>query len=266
MAVIELYAGNTRCTVSPDDGGRLASLHVGTQQVLVERAGVTEGETDPMSWGCYPMAPWAGRVRRGQFTFRGTNHALPINLAPHSIHGTVFNRSWHLDLVEDHQGQHVTASLSCDFGPQWPFGGFASQRITLSPGQLECVLAVTAGDQAMPAHIGWHPWFVKPNSADLHFERMFVRDHDGIPTGALVTPPPGPWDDCFVEPLAPIALHYDAVTVTVASDCAHWVVYDQPAHATCVEPQSGPPDAFSLGPDVLEAGQTLQRTMTLRWS
>ncbi len=238
-------------------------MRIGDQQILIERPPATE--PDSMTWGSYPMAPWAGRVRHGQFHFGGNDFTLPINLAPHSIHGTVFTSAWHVDLVEDEHDHHVAASMSCDLGSHWPFGGFASQRLALTPDRLECVLAVTAGDRPMPACIGWHPWFVKPRWSDLQFTHMLARDHDGIPTGVLVAPPNGPWDDCFVEPLAPIALHYDTVTITVSSDCSHWVIYDKPTHATCVEPQSGPPDAFNLVTDALDAGQTLQRTMSLSW-
>ena len=51
----------------------------------------------------------------------------------------------------------------------------------------------------------------------------------------------------------------------LTSDCRHWVVYDEPAHATCVEPQSGPPDAFNLEPLVLAPGETLQRWFLMEW-
>ena len=53
--------------------------------------------------------------------------------------------------------------------------------------------------------------------------------------------------------------------MTVTSDCDHWVVYDQPAHATCVEPQSGPPDALNVAPVVVSPGEPLTRTMTITW-
>jgi aldose 1-epimerase len=44
------------------------------------------------------------------------------------------------------------------------------------------------------------------------------------------------------------------------------VVYDEPADITCVEPQSGPPDAFTIGGSTrLEPGELLQRRFSLRW-
>jgi aldose 1-epimerase len=129
-----------------------------------------------------------------------------------------------------------------------------------------------AAGEAMPVTIGWHPWFVKPADDRLLCAAMYQRDADGIPTGELVEPPARPWDDCFVRPIGPLQLHYPplsrvpGLTVTVASDCDHWVIYDQPEHATCVEPQSGPPDAANLGlATVLQPGEFLQRSMTISW-
>jgi len=55
----------------------------------------------------------------------------------------------------------------------------------------------------------------------------------------------------------------DGVRLHVESDCDHWVIYDMPQHALCVEPQSGPPDGFTLDPHIITPGTSLQRTMKL---
>ncbi|NBY57672.1 MAG: aldose epimerase, partial [Actinobacteria bacterium] len=55
----------------------------------------------------------------------------------------------------------------------------------------------------------------------------------------------------------------DGTRIVVDSDCDHWVIYDMPTHALCVEPQSGPPDGFTLLPQLVTATQPLRRTMTL---
>lgn len=49
------------------------------------------------------------------------------------------------------------------------------------------------------------------------------------------------------------------------ADTDHWVVYDGAPHATCVEPQTGPPDGFTLAPNRLEPGQRLQLRFELEW-
>ena len=263
--MIELAAGSATATISPVDGGRIASLRIDGREVLV----TGDSSSNPLHWGSYPMVPYAGRIRRGRFTFAGREHHLPISLAPHAIHGSGFTSRWEvLDAGLDH------AELQTDL--TWSRGGRAHQHLQLTPDAIVCVLTVIATGEAMPVTVGWHPWFVKPADDRLVCAAMYQRDADGIPTGELVEPPARPWDDCFVRPIRPLQLHYSApnrgrdrspgLTVTVSSDCDHWVIYDQPEHATCVEPQSGPPDAANLGlATVLQPGEFLQRSMTISW-
>ena len=96
---------------------------------------------------------------------------------------------------------------------------------------------------------------------------MYRRDDDHIAVDQLVDVPPGPWDDCFVNTES-VSLLYDrevAPVLTIASDCDHWVVYDEPDTTTCVEPQSGPPDSPNIRPRLVAPGRPLTRTMTFTW-
>ena len=260
--MITLEAGDVGAVVDPACGGRLRSLVVDGLELLGEE------HDNPMSWGCFPMAPWAGRVRRGRFSFEGVEHQLPINLPPHAIHGTVFNRPWPSSLVD-----FRARSLAIGLGPDWPFGGTVEQRIDLQPDHLRLELRVHAADGPMPASCGWHPWFRRqlargePAQLDLDAASMWQRDAEGIPSGRLVAPPPGPWDDCFTGLRRPPRITWaGALTLTIESSCPHVVVYDEPADAICVEPQTHPPDALNLGPALVEPGRPLVAEAVLRWS
>ena len=244
-------------TVAPRLGGRLAQLTVAARDLLVEPPG-DPATAEPMLWGSFPTAPWTGRVRRGRFEFEGTTHQLEIPIAPHAIHGTTYRVPWQVEALDRH-----SVSMSCDLG--WEFGGCARQLISIDDDAMHGELSVRAGERAMPAELGWHPWFAKPDSLSFTPEAMYVRDDEGLPTGELITPTEGPWDDCFIN-TDPVVLRYADVVVTVVSDCDHWVIFDEPLHATCVEPLSGPPDAFTLRPRVLEPGETLQRWWRVSWS
>jgi aldose 1-epimerase len=92
---------------------------------------------------------------------------------------------------------------------------------------------------------------------------MYRRDDDHIAVDELVAVPPPPWDDCFVNH-EPVVLRIDGLDITITSACTHWVVYDEPPHATCVEPQTGPPDAVTIRPDVLEPGDSSTAGFRLR--
>jgi len=252
-----LQAGVAKATFEVDHGGRLSSLCVGDLELLV-----TSG-AETIAYGCYPMAPWAGRIREGRFCWAGREHQLPINLPPHAIHGTVFERPWR------RQGEQ----LHVDLGASWPWPGRVCSVLQLLPDGLSWSLEVHAERDPMPVVLGWHPWFRRqlarggPLEVTFNAAGMMRRDASGITTTEVIDVPEGPWDDCFVGVQRPVKLRWPgAVTLTIDSDCSHWVVYDEPDHAVCVEPQSGPPDAVNLGLAAeVVPGRPFIRTMTLRW-
>lgn len=257
--LLELEADDIRVEVDPAAGGRIASLEVGGLQLLVPR------RADPLGWGCYPMVPWAGRLRDGSFRFAGRLHRLPLSLAPHAIHGTTWGRAW-----RDEGGGRLAIDLGD--GDGWPFRGRAVQDLALDPGGLRLRLELHAEDEPFPACIGWHPWFRRKlarggeASLALCARWMYRRDAGGIATAERVPPGPGPWDDCFTGLEAPPRVSWTgALRVTLESSASHWVVYDEPADAFCVEPQTGPPDALNIAPHVVHPGRPLVAEARLGW-
>jgi aldose 1-epimerase len=255
--VIDLQAGPTTATIDPECGGRVSALVAGGVPLIVGHSPVD----DPILWGSFPMAPWVGRLGHGRFEHDGVAHVLPANLGQHAIHGTVFDRPWQRT---DDGSDGATASLTCPLDAPWPLGGRADQTFTLTPASLRCTLAVTAGAHAMPAEIGWHPWFPTAGPVELSATAMYERGPDGLPTGRLVPPVEPPWDDCFIVD-GPTRFPVGPLQVTVSSDGDHLVVFDGLDIGIAVEPQSGPPDAFNGRPRVLQPGESLVRTMTISW-
>jgi len=267
---ITLHANNVEAVLDPDGGGRIASLCVDGFELLV-----TEG-AGPVAWGCYPMVPWAGRVRDGVLRWRGEEHVLPTHLLPpHAIHGTLLEARW--EVIE---GGPSSATLAADLGPPWPFGGRAVGRVALGPSSLRAELEVHAAAHPMPAIVGWHPWFRRvlrdgagaavgePVSVDLDAGGMLRRGADGLPDGTVVRPiPPEPWDDCFVDVAGTPGVHWPgAFEVRIESDAPFWVVYTERDEGVCIEPQTGPPNGLNTGEHaVVEPGAPLVASMTMRW-
>ena len=233
-------------------GGRVASMTVSDVEILVTSA------SSSLDWGMYPMVPFAGRLRHGQFTFDGKTHQLPPNSAPHAIHGTVFDSPW---MVESHSDVHIT--LSTDLGPTWPFLATVRHHIDITPVRVRCELTVLP-EQRMPVQLGWHPWFAAPQHVDFRCTSMLRRDSDGITTTERIEPASPPVDDCFFEPDAWPRVHSNNHIFEIASDCPYWVRYDAPNGHVCIEPQSGPPDGLNTKPLVIEAGQLFSRWMEIR--
>lgn len=255
----EIHLGSNvfGCSIDVMHGARLSSLRMAASERLVAR---TTGAT-ATSWGAYPMVPFAGRVRHGRFVHDGVQHTLPVNMPPHAIHGTVFGSAW---ATVERAATHAVFSTS--LGARWPYPAIVTHEVSVDSAQrtITCVLTVMTTARSMPAQVGWHPWFVRPAVADVDFAEMYERDAEHIPTGRRTTPTSGPWDDCFTAARrSPRIVFDDGVALRIESDCDHWVVYDMPAHALCIEPQSGPPDGFNIAPQVITPDTPLRREMKL---
>jgi aldose 1-epimerase len=258
--LLTLADGALSVDIAPQAGGRIAQIRCDGHEQLVGYG--EHGSEAAIAWGSYPMIPWCGRIRDGRFGFDGVQYQLPSNLGAHAIHGVGFLMPWQ---VVGQGPEHVVMELQLPRDRRWPFGGLARQRIQVRGRSVLQELSLAAQDQALPFSLGWHPWFRKPEVLEFSPRAMYPRDADGmtlLPPGDV---PPGPWDDCFVNH-APVSLRRGGQRLSLRSDCSDWVVYDQTAHATCVEPQTAMPDVFNLAPERrLEAGQTASVSCRIDW-
>jgi aldose 1-epimerase len=247
-------AGATTATVDLGCGGRLSSLRVGDLELLAHNGHA------PTQWGCFVMAPFAGRLDRGVLHIDGTEHQMPIDAAPHAIHGTV---------VEAPAVAVDADTVRMDLGPTWPVAGHVLHGFDLAEDHLTLRLEVHTDAGPFPASCGWHPWFPRRlGGAEVEITvsatSMLARGADGLPDGRRITPPPpGPWDDCFEGITAPTVLEWPGVLrLHIDSDAQYLVVYDEQADAVCVEPQTAPPNdlAFTVEPD-----RPLVATTTWHW-
>ncbi len=249
---ITLVAGPIETTIEPDFGARISSFRVNDTEFL------TPQKEHPLEWGMYPMVPYAGRVRNAQFTFNGITHDLVADAEPHAIHGTTYARAWR---ISDRTKSSLTMTIG--LGANWPMLGKVTHEIRLTSTSLQCMLRIDA-DEAMPAQVGWHPWFQTPQKVTTDFEAMLQRDPFGIATAKEVPVPRASVDDCFVRPGNYPQITKNDITIEIISDCSHWVRYDAPNGDICIEPQSGAPNQINDSPIVIAPGAPLIRRCELR--
>jgi aldose 1-epimerase len=277
---IVLRAPDAVATIDPGRGGRLASLVVGGCELLVGPGGPNDRSIE---WGSYLMAPWPGRLANGRLRWRGRTIQLQRNHGRHAIHGVVFDAAW------DVRARDATsAALALTFDPaRWPFAGSVRQTYAIDGGGLSITAEIVAAE-AMPAALGWHPWFRRrTNDARVTLlADRFLETRGLIPTGNArpvagrtdlrAGPPLGTrrLDHAFLAAVSPATLEWPDLTLRVEfGPPLDVVTVYTPPHAICIEPQTARANALGLEPDAaraagavsLEAGESLAATMRLSW-
>lgn len=278
---IVLTAGDASASIAPANGGMLLSLRVADQELLVQPRG---GLGPAPTFGSFLMAPWVGELALGMVEFRGRRAQIPPNHGRHAIHGLVATGAW-----EVVQASTTSATLVQELRSPWPFGGVVEQSIRLDPAGITLEAAITAERDAMPAALGWHPWFACPEP-----DRVRVRvdaasqlelDDELLPTGAVrpvaadTDLRDGPIignrriDAVYVGARSPARLGLPELEVRIHFDPAidNIVVYTSPG-AVCVEPWSAWPNALGMatvglesGLEALEPGESLKRWTRWEW-
>lgn len=256
---ITLAVADVAVRISPRLGGRISGLAVDGIELLRQGDG----------YGSFPMAPWCGRLRDGRFTVDSVTHRLPLNAAPHAIHGTTRSGAW---AVSETSETHATLIRS--LGEPWPYAGRVRQRFELSEHALAIEMEIWSDSDTFPAQAGWHPWFLRrprPDTAEVRIDFdpawQEERGADYLPTGQRIPPRPGPWDDCFGMPSGvDVTLEWPELLRLRILSSEQWVViYDQPESAVCVEPQSGPPNGLNTMPRFVSPGHPLRVDTVWSW-
>ncbi|WP_405136191.1 aldose 1-epimerase [Nocardia sp. NBC_01388] len=256
--IISLSAGDAGLTIDPENGCRLTSLRLWDTELLRQGA----------KFGVFPMVPWCGRIELGRFRSGGEQYQMPINSAPHAIHGTGRDTAWNIVRSDGR-----SAAFTYDLVEPWPFPGRVTQSVELDENSLTLTMTVEATGDPFPAQAGWHPWFLRNlargKDVELTFEPEWQEERgaDHLPTGRRIPPLPGPWDDCFGMPDGvDVTLTWPgAVELRITSRTEWVVIYDEQAEAVCVEAQSGPPNGLNTVPRPVTPADPLEISATWTW-
>jgi galactose mutarotase-like enzyme len=298
MPMIELESGGARLAIDVDRGGRIASWSIDGRELLV---GPPAPDDRSIRWGCFLMAPWAGRLADGRFrTEDGRLVQVPRTHGRHAIPRLLWSPPW--TVVE---AGPAVASMACDIPRYlWPPGATVRHDVRLSGERLDLVAEVTAspsGAAAMPVAIGWHPWFRREAGAHSAHGAREATDGGGdvtlrvdasdvlltdrmIPTGETV-PVLGPidlrrgprlgrrrLDHAYVAAKSPAVLRWPDLELRIAWDpTPATVVVHTPASSLCVEPQTAWPNAPALASEarehtglrMLRPGESLTASMSM---
>lgn len=281
---VQLRAAQVRATIDLAAGGRLGSLFAGGRERLVDRPNA-QADLPSLTWGSFAMLPWVGRLRDGQLAWLGASFQLPRNHQGHAIHGATFDRPWDL-VVTDERSAMIRHHLGGS--DRWPFAAEATQEVRLAEDHITFEVALTA-HVAMPAAIGWHPWFQHDPDESVRVTvpatRVLATAADLIPTGEI-----GPVDDltdlrrspdvtgrlldhAYVDVAGSCRVAWRDLALVIEAEPLGSVVVHTTGRAVCVEPQTAWPDAIrlaALGHDtglrILQPGETLRAASRWSWN
>jgi len=220
LSRILLREGPLTLGIAPDWGGSLTrfDLRRGDTLIPILRpaadhpcAGQSAGALAALSASSFPMLPYCGRLRAGQFEFEGRRYQFPLNAATerHSSHGDGWSRAWSLTQLDHHS---ATMSLPADPAAPMPYA--ATQHISLRADRLRVTISVSnAGADRLPVGLGLHPYFAQRSLATLRADlpRRWRWDQEFMP----LKDEPNPQQREFLgaRPIAGLA---------VAAEYAHW--------------------------------------------
>lgn len=189
---MKLAAGEWTMGLAPDRGGAITGLRWRGEDILRP---AREDATDLFLFSSFAMVPYANRIAHGRLDIEGVQARIPANHPDqaHPLHGVGWLRAWTCTATDE-----TSATLAHEHAADehWPWAYRASQHFLLDAGGLDVSLQVTnLADHAMPASLGFHPYFATDGVTSLRFEAdgVWMRDAECLPTELAPAGALGDW-------------------------------------------------------------------------
>jgi aldose 1-epimerase len=256
--------------LAPRVGGSVVSFRVEGADILRSGTSAERLNQNPTGLAAFPLVPFSGRIANARFSHQSREIVLEANFPPepHAIHGQGWQNVWQVAASDE-----VSATLVFEHaGRDWPWRYRAEQHFRLAADGLTLSLSLrNQSDSAMPAGIGWHPYFPKAQaslSADV--KEIWTSGIDMIPAGP--TPLDEQSDLRSGRPVTTLDLDNNfsvgesasviewsdrrlRATLSAGAVLRHLVVYTPPAESYfCVEPTTHAPDAVNSEGDPASTG------------
>ena len=282
--MLQLASQDYQVGVSPQTGGAMTHLRFRGVDVLRPAPDSADG---PLQLACFPLVPYANRIAQGQFVWEGRTVTLSPNTKgePHPLHGDGWRSSW---TVAETSPDHVVLELH-HAADDWPWAYAVRQTIHADAQGVGLELEIiNLADTAMPAGLGFHPYFPDRSGARLKASvgTVWLTDDEMLPTRQAPPAQVRDWDlwapveatglidNCYTQWWGPADIRLPdrglAVRLSASKNLGCLHVYSPPGEDFfCVEPVSHRPDALNApnavgqGVAALPPGGRLQASMRI---
>lgn len=257
--MLHLEAADYTLDVEPEEGGAVSRFEWRGEPLFRARCG-----DGPLNSACFPLVPFSNRIAFGRFEAGGRTIELAPNFPgeehPHPPHGFGWQKSW---VVQAGEAASTTLLYRHDVDA-WPWPFESVQQLQLSKDGLRHTLMLrNLGDTAMPAGLGFHPYFPRtPRTSYFGLHRgEWESSDDGLPVRLRTVETPRDWwcgepvetravDTVYVGRSGVLNISWPergiALTIAPSPDLSFTTVYSPPdADFFCVEPVSHETDAVN---------------------
>ena len=158
-ARLALAAGALTAEIDPALGGAVARfdrIDGGERQSLLR--GAAADAASVLDMGCFPLVPYANRIRDGRFTCEGQEVRLEPNMAgdPSPLYGQGWLAAWTVERADERE---VALAFRHAAG-EWPWDYRARLVAALDADGISLTLSCrNESATAMPCGLGFHPYY-----------------------------------------------------------------------------------------------------------
>ena len=278
--MLRLSVSDAVLDINPDVAASLWRFTVKGRDVLRP---TPDGATEALLTGCFPLVPFANRIRNGEFVLEGHKVKMPGNHlgSPHTLHGHGWKNPWRV--VEATPSRAVLSYHHA--ADSWPWDYETTVVYELRGDGLRCFLNVkNLSPGAMPAGLGFHPYFNRTRATRLkaNVDGVWISDDQTLPRNWHAGTLKKDWvrgdtldhdktiDNCYTGFTGRAEIFEgDRLTHTMraSADC-HWLHIFAPVgdNFFCAEPVNHMPDPFNQpnsGLKCIKTGETAMVWMDL---
>lgn len=241
--------------------------------------------------GCFPLVPYANRVKNGFFTLANKQYQIADNHCqqPHALHGDGWTNKWH---VIERGNTWIKLGHRSHL---YPFDYSAEQTIKILDKSLSIDIKIThLGKNPMPYGLGFHPWFIKHDNTELFAPASHIwhEDQQHFPTTLSQVPahldfstrhkklPSGFINNLFLGWTANDKQQYQAdivypntqqmINIQSSQLLNRYMLYQSHSEFFCFEPVSHDVDAHNShnmpGLKLLTTNQSITANLRMRFS
>ena len=157
---VKLQSWPLAIELAPDVGGAIRRFDWSEEGRTVPILRAAQGDHPKvLEMGCFPLIPFANRVRGGRFSFRTREVNLTPNMAgdPSPLHGQGWLSAWEVVRADADSAELAFRH----WADEWPWDYQGRQAFALDDNGLQVTLACrNLSDRPMPCGLGMHPYFL----------------------------------------------------------------------------------------------------------